>query len=370
MKKVMIISDSPFYRRNKASNIINDILTEIDNTPNTDWECLSIVSKGQWIKDLEYIDHMHVTNTAMLNKLKITGEGTFISAQLSLISKDIIKEMNGGYIVVSSEEVMGFLNLLENRYNNLLSYKETKALIEETEAKIKNLIKDEDFSSKKEILQTSLNKLKDKIVFLRKNLSLGYFNAEYGSSSLFYLLKKSKIIFSDKSSGIVVFKIRDFFAKSNQFTLNELNSLTEDYKNSTIFEGSVEENIVKYIKPFDSIDMVIEVPILFSDNLHLIKKEPIINIDILSSINMAGSVPIAPVKPSIAAAMLASGAGAKLDREVIMNSEPYLLKSAITPIEINETQFVDGNKEQSKTFTWEPQLGVFNKLRKEFEILT
>lgn len=369
MKKGIIISDSQFYRRNEATNIINEILADIDNTPDTDWECFSIGASGQWIDDIEYMNHIHVGHAGSLNQLKITGEGTFISAQLSLISRDIIQEMNSGYIITSSEEVRDFLSLLERRGNDLSVYRETKQAIEKIELDIKSLMKDENYRSQKDILQASLVRHKDTMTRLRKALSLGAFTSEYGTNSFFYLMKKAELIASHKSSGLAIFKIRDYFKNNNSFTLRELDFLTESYKNSTEFKYTLEELILKYIKPFEEISIVFEVPFMFEHSLDFVNKEPFINIDLLSSFNMASSAPMAPVKPSIAAAMLASGSGAKLDKEIVINGEPHLLKSAITPIEINETQFIDGMKEESKTFTWEPQLGIFNKLRKEFEIL-
>lgn len=354
MKKVILIQDTSFYKRGVAYEAVNDILTEIDKE-GSELSLLSFGSKNAWTRDIEFMQHLNVGAATQLSSLEIKGAGSMISGTLYLISKEVLKEMKEGFIIVCSEEIKDFYNFLKERAENLNLYKTNREKI--TELAIER--SDED--------KLQVERYKQYNQSLKKQLAFGAFFSKFSSTGMLYLLKRGKLITSNSKAGLMVFKLNRS-SNGSQFLLKDLDELTRQFESSVIEDSEVEEVIRSQFKPFDSIDTKFFVPI-FSHGISLINNEAVQTVDLLAMSKMVSLPAAAPVKASIAASMLASGNGAKLDTEVVLNGEKCLIKSAITPIEINETQFVDGAKEKVKIFTWEPQLGVFNKLNKEFNIL-
>lgn len=339
-----------------AYEVVNDILTEIDKE-GSELSLLSFGSKNAWIRDIgfnawirdiEFMQHLNVGAATQLSSLEIKGAGSMVSGTLYLISKEILKEMKEGFVIICSEEIKDFYNFLKERAENLNQYKANKDKIAE-----KNKLQVERY---KQYNQS-----------LKKQLAFGAFFSKFSSTGMLYLLKRGELIALNNKAGLMILKLNRS-TNGSQFLLKDLDELTRQFESSVIKDSEVEEVIRSRFKPFDSIDTKFFVPI-FSNGISLINNEAVQTVDLLAMSKMVSLPAAAPVKASIAASMLASGNGAKLDTEVVLNGEKCIIKSAITPIEINETQFVDGAKEKVKIFTWEPQLGVFNKLNKEFNIL-
>jgi hypothetical protein len=170
----------------------------------------------------------------------------------------------------------------------------------------------------------------------------------------------------NEAADVIILEIE----RKSSFTYKDFDLWTElahEFKHEDADEA--EEKLREYLVPFTEFDYKVKVPIMSGFMLPVLDEE-VLEVDIAGTVDMAGSVPAAPVKPSIAAAMLASGAGGKLDKGIELDGESCLIKTAITPIQMVETIEMNGQEEVVRTFTWEPQLGLFNKLRKEFQILS
>jgi len=97
--------------------------------------------------------------------------------------------------------------------------------------------------------------------------------------------------------------------------------------------------------------------------------ENIIKIDTDNSIDMTDIAPLAPVKPNIAASMIASGSGGKISKEVVIGGETIMIKSVMSRVADRNIVNINGINKTETTYTWKSQLGLFNKLRKEIEVL-
>jgi len=406
MKDTLIIQASKLWNQNKAFTKIQEIVSKIDMT-----EKSALKMNGE----CELTDSLQVQNESTRKvdsaysfaNLEISGNGTYIASSLEFPGSAIIKQMKEGTIIVSSKEITSLGTFLEERAVYLNKYKKIVTKIEEHESNMKSTRSkrrlkaefDEEFIENtelseeenkinkeihkkhcedkyleyKETYNSEVNKIKEKIekqknkrIESKMRLGMGEFSFKFLLKETFTLLKSSDMIYINKEAGVLILKIN----KKAGFTYNDLDKATElaeKLKGET--KDSLEEHVLNNISFFSNIEYKLNLPI-YVGQMSLLEEEMANEIDILSTISMAGSIPVAPVKPSIAAAMLASGAGGKLDKEITHNGESCLIKTAITPIQKTETIKGSGQEDIVTVFSWEPQLGLFNKLRKEFQILT
>ena len=173
----------------------------------------------------------------------------------------------------------------------------------------------------------------------------------------FYKVKDSKVSFLKRRKEFLKFssKVAVEVAEIKEITKEELavviaksdydSPASKDIKQSFITTESL-ELASQFDKTFDEL--------FFSEEAHDIEEEVL--------------PPLAPVKPMHAASMLAGGMGS-LCKEIQLEGQPHLLKSAI----IKQTQtrtVIEGNKEKVETVEFfEPKMGVYNKARRELRIL-
>lgn len=402
MKNVLLLNDTNYWNKAEGVDIFNDFLTKLDKEGSNIEIATFVNQKGTWSGDLEHIKTTHIADSRELIKHDLKGLGTYISGSFSFCGKNVLSLMKEGYVLIISHEVTEILNILEKRAIYLKAYGKIQDKIGAQETKIKEFkgtkkeFEDLDlYKVELEKKELKLTTLKEERKNLKDSLSIGQFSFLFLNFETTYLLKAANMIYCNKSAGVAFFKIN----KKSNFNYKEFDALTlvadkfkdervKDFKKKlkSFFkeeeESSEEEDIEKneesvetnnielkcLIKLFHSFIFKIKIP-LYTQDMSIILKESGMEIDIKRTVSMEGSVPMAPVKPAIAAAMLASGIGGKLNKSVIKNNEESLIKTAIAPIQMTETVSVNGIEEVRKTFSWEPQLGQFNKLRKEFIIL-
>ncbi len=398
MKNLLLVNDTNYWNKAEGVDLFNDFLTKLDKE-NTNLEIATFVNKkGTWTGDLEHMKTTHINDSRELIKHELKGLGTYVTGSFSFCGKNVLSLMKEGYVLIISHEVTEILNILEKRAIDLKAYGKIQDKIGAQETKIKEFkgtkkeFEDLDlYKVELEKKELKLTTLKEERKNLKDSLSIGQFSFQFLNFETTYLLKAADMIYCNKSAGVAFFKInkksnfnykefdaltlvadkfkeekvKDFKKKLKSFFKEEVSEIEEDLKNQE------EDNNIELkclIKPFASFTFKIKIP-LYTQDMSIIQMENVMNIDIKRTVSMEGSVPMAPVKASIAAAMLASGVGGKLNKSVIKNNEESLIKTAIAPIQMTETVSVNGINEVRKTFSWEPQLGQFNKLRKEFVIL-
>jgi hypothetical protein len=149
----------------------------------------------------------------------------------------------------------------------------------------------------------------------------------------------------------------------------------ESNKYSDMHENFIRTSRVfnKYFLPFSSITFKFALPdekfLRFSERnllLSALEREEPMELRVDNFVDIDKIVPIAPVKQSILASMLASGTSGKIASSICNNGESCLMKSAMMPIEYVEATVVNGQQIRSIVHSFEPQFGVLNKLRKEF----
>jgi hypothetical protein len=389
MENVVLINNPNYWNRAKSKDIINDIFCELDKE-NSELSTLTFKNEGLWTENLEYIKNRYILDPKELTKVEVLGKGTIISGSFQFFGKDIMTNIKEGFVIIASHEITSFASYLEERYSNLQKYNEVLEDLKAKEAKQKELKKPkfkvlekeypeleeealeeklekklEKFFEKKKSLEEKINRLKSLRNRIKEDLGMGLLMGSYLLNEAFYLMKNVDPLYINKDYGLLICKIN----KKANFNYKDFDFLTSLSISSKEDKREVKEIINDYIKSFTNFDFKIKVPLL-QGHMSPILNEEVLEVNILTSIDMQDSIPAAPVKPSIAAAMLASGAGGKLDEEILLDEEPCLIKTAITPIQLTETIEINGIEEVSRTYSWEPQLGLFNKLRKEFNILT
>jgi len=178
----------------------------------------------------------------------------------------------------------------------------------------------------------------------------------YGANDI--LILKRKIKGSNKHEGKVKDIFVDFFKKWNSFYENEHS----------------EENLLKVLgKVVKGIDFGFEIKNIYSrynwsQLSEFVLEEIDMNIDL--EISMEDVSALAPVKPNIAASMVASGAGGRYSKEIMVNkNEPALMKSIMIQKASSQKIVINGVEHTEITYVWRTQLGLFNKLRKEIELI-
>jgi len=382
MINTIILNNPNYWNRAKSKDILNDILIEKDQK-DSDLSLMVVKNEGLWTEDIEHLEKRFIMEPKELIKVNIEGEGTFISSSLQFVGKDIITHMKNGYVMIISHEIASLASHLEERYSNLVDWNDFSELVDLREAKVKKHKKTKpskkDFEDPEEFEEASvefskkLRKLEEKLDQAKRNrnrlkedLGMATLMGSYLINEAFYLFKNADMTYINKDQGLLILKIN----KKGSFTYKEYDSMTEiAEKCKDHGKPEAKDKIFEHFKTFNKIDFKIKVPVMQGFTKPILDEE-VLEVNILTSIDMQDSIPAAPVKPSIAAAMLASGAGGKLDEEIFLEDEPCLIKTAITPIQLTESVDINGVEEVVKTFSWEPQLGLFNKLRKEFQILT
>lgn len=400
MRDLLLIKDTNYWNKAEGVEVFNDFLTKLDKE-DTNIEMASFInSKGTWTNDLEYIKNTFIRDPKELTKNNLLGSGTFITDSFSFCGKNVISLMKDGYVLVINHEIQDLLTFLESRYNDLSNYELSTKKIGDQEEKIKAFkstkkeFEDvEEYKVKLGKLEAKLQDLKDVRKISKDNLSMSGFSFKFLNFESTYLLKNSSMIYCNKAAGVAFFKLNKANTNFNYKEFDELTRVANQFKEERVKdfkkklksffkeevveaeeaetkETTMEENreLKCLIKTFNNFEFKLKIP-LFSQDMAIVLTEPVMEIDIKRTISMSGSIPMAPVKASIAAAMLASGVGGKLDKSVIKDNEINLIKTAIAPIQHTETVSINGMEEVQKTFSWEPQLGKFNKLRKEFVIL-
>lgn len=400
MKNLLLINDTTYWNKAEGVEVFNDFLTKLDKDSSNIEIATFNNKKGTWTGDIEHLKITHIQDPKELIKCDLIGAGTYISGSFSFCGKNVISLMKEGYILIISHEVTELLNVLEERALNLKAYEKIQEKIGSQESKIKIFKGTKKEFEDLELYKVELEKKESKLISLKNerkdlkdSLNMAQFSFQYLNFETTYLLKTADMIYCNKAAGVAFFKIN----KKANFNYKEFDALTlvaDQFKEEKVkdfkkklktffkeveeieteeFDNEVEEIENKaetkcLIKTFNKFVFKVKIP-LYTQDMSIILKESIKDIDIKRTVSMAGSIPMAPVKASIAASMLASGIGGKLNKSVIRNNEENLIKSAIAPIQITETISVNGIEEVQKTFSWEPQLGEFNKLRKEFVII-
>ena len=111
--------------------------------------------------------------------------------------------------------------------------------------------------------------------------------------------------------------------------------------------------------------------VAYRDILPSIEESITINLD--QHFNPKESRSLAPVKPNVLAAMIASGSSGDLHKEVDIDSGEKAIIKAVMTLATATSKTKDFKKDLTRIHTvyrWAPRLGVFNKLRKTVEVLT
>jgi len=205
---------------------------------------------------------------------------------------------------------------------------------------------------KKDILKTS--KVTNASFLIEHLLNMGVYNLIRGFEPIFLRDDVAILKVSSRLTQGVTSEVVENFLKVRR------DSLKEELTNL---------DMVKEYLYSSNVDFIFKVPERASDLFLLKEIKEIEKQEIMSNIYMTDSKPVAPIKPHIVASLLASGTAGSLDKEVTVNSnEPAAIKSVMLQDEQVEKVFINGQQVVEKVTTWKPQLGVFNKLRKEVVI--
>ena len=265
------------------------------------------------------------------------------------------------------------LNLKEKELKKELSlYKDKNT--KETDSDMKSLIKD-----KMDKLKIKISRNESEMLLTRLSDRFGYsysvffsfigrYDIKHFSNDLIVAEKSRYHYLSNKYRYITEHSVKDtlilFCEEVLGFSENDYeSSFTENAQEDfNLFEKEVTYTDIHFnIKRMKWIDTFDSVKALINEKVTL---------DLSESLSMTDTIPVAPVKPIIAASMVASGSVGSVSREIFVNDgEKALIKSVMIQ-NIEKTEIII-NKERTteKNYIWKSQLGVFNLLRKEVEII-
>jgi len=348
-------------------------------------------SLGLFYSGLEYIPY-NINKFSALNSVKsskVSGDLSAIYTNVNSVDLHLIKLLRSaesGYLILMGygvSEVVSNMIDYKSKVTVNSDLKIERDQLKETMDSIKSQIKVEKKKLKEEALKSSVeltdleNQAEDtaKLIFRNKELvkstrispasfliehllEFGVFNVLRGFSPIYI------------EDDLMILKVNDKLIQGvNQHVVNlYLNCLEESREKDLSIKKKI-SLISEYLKSSD-IEFTYEVP-EFSSDLYLLGDiSEMDDLNISSNIYMTDAIPVAPIKPHIVASLLASGTAGSLDKEVIINeNENASIKSVMLPEETISTVYINGDQVTEKITTWKPRLGIYNKLRKEVEIL-
>ena len=299
---------------------------------------------------------------------------------LELIS--FLRSAKNGYLIVMGAQMREIIKDMEGFELKRKSYhkeREEMDVLKEKLEKLKKRLKAEKKRLKEEELETSedLEDYEERIEFLsgkilRKKDILKTSKVTNASFLIEHLLNMGVY---NLIRGFEPIFLRDDVAilkVSSRLTQGVTSEVVENFlkvRRDSLKEELTNLDMVKEYLYSSNVDFIFKVPERASDLFLLKEIKEIEKQEIMSNIYMTDSKPVAPIKPHIVASLLASGTAGSLDKEVTVNSnEPAAIKSVMLQDEQVEKVFINGQQVVEKVTTWKPQLGVFNKLRKEVVI--
>jgi hypothetical protein len=249
-----------------------------------------------------------------LAKISTMSNGTLLATSYSHYGTEFMHLIRTGYVVVISEQLSNVREYITNTYRNEAS--------------------------------------------LRIDPFIDSFYNDVFSYSSMYLFKNAKLI--EAGQNVSVFEID----RGSKFGVQRMTEMAEVIMNPSKTD---DELLLQYLNPFEKIDIQLYAP-KFSNDMSSLSLEPVLDFDFANAIqNNSLSQPLSPVKASIAAAMLATGAsGSSLSMTI--DDDICLVKAAIVPEKSLELVSTNGTKTTNETFGWVSKMGVFNLNSKEFEI--
>lgn len=310
MKNVLLINNPQSFRVTHSCTILEEYLK--NNRMN------SVGFKnttGMWSKHTDILNS--IRDTSFLKKEEAIGTGTILSSTISFFGRDMLRAAKGGFLIIISEQV------------------------KELQTFLKGCVSLDD----------------DGQVVVKTPISM--FNTLFPLSDAQYLWRQADIVAIQDD--ILVMNI----TRKGNFSIHDM----RDYVNAAMKEPVPANDLFeKYVKTYDEFKFKLEVPVMAGAMSWVDNETPLeIELQGLISNNKAA---LAPVKASIAAAMLATGSGSGLSESMELEGEDCILKTAIVQTRFNERISINGVTINEESIGWEAQLGLFNKTRKSFEVLS
>jgi hypothetical protein len=310
MKDVLLINNPQVYNITPSGRLFSEYLK--------DKGLNSVTYKktdGPWSNQTNVLNS--IKDTSFMKKEEAIGEGTIISSTISFFGRDMLRATKGGYLVIFSEQVRELQGFL----------KRCVELNEEGE----------------EVIKTPVS----------------MFNTLFPLSDAQYLWRQADIVVIQDD--ILVMNI----TRKGNFNIHDMRDYVEAARKEPL---PIEEIFSKYVKTFTEFRFRLEVPVMAGAMCWVDNETPLeIELqDLISSVKPA----LAPVKPSIAAAMLATGSGSGLSESMDLDGDDCILKTAIVQTKFIERMSMNGVTINDESIGWEAQLGLFNKTKKSFEILS
>jgi len=362
------------YAKEKMKDHLNgDVLYFADN-----------LHRNWLFKDVENLKRFKYSSLSARTKgdIEVEGKITLIVNSIedffinSAISTKFINSSIDHKVIFMGEDVEEFYEFLFKFKDNLKSLKKIKKKLEKMKGK-RDSAKDKDI---KKLIQEKVKDLNVKLTMAERSCNLQSFKEVLGYSYIAFsqMILKYDIEYISKNMIII--------------DLNLHNDVAEEYYSDTSITAS--KLVKKYIKKSlekkenvlvsDEFDLLIKHISYANFNFHLKSMKTIttfneikgfiseqVDIDISDTISMSDTKPVAPVKPNIAASIVASGSVGSLNKDVLINKdEPAQIKSIMSQDISSIYIIINGIKRMEKIYVWKSKLGIFNKLRKEIEIIS
>ena len=398
-----------------GEQLINELFYKIDIK---DHESVSILANKEskhhnWLDGIEYIKPEYFENNelGLLTKIRANEALEITQSIYSLLDRVQMHYQVKGLIVLNNLEIKNFLKRSFKEFDKIKRYEEIQESIDEVNQKIKDLKKelktlrsqrttlsknlklieksakkekDEKILNEKIKIESSIkdiaeqikkdveemnkldSKLSDLKVLSNQSKPLIY-NLFSDFTSIFNLMSKYEIVAINNDYDLVVLNIGNK-KEDSLLSVKGLSSFVKDIKNKIKDDKKISQIIFNQWEKTDPIDFKIKLNSLSS---RMAKEKTFFEIEDEGMLKHQVDI-LAPVKPTIAAAMLASGSTGSFSHEIPIEGENCLIKTVISPVIKVSKEISSKNGEETTVTikTWEPRLGIFNKTRKSFKILT
>ena len=331
-----------------------------------------IGDKGVFYTGLEYmkVEKQRTSFFDEISSVEISGEISFLMTTTSLLKSEVFKVLRSatsGYVILMGPMAQRINRGIDNFRKSLESYEEAKEDLELLYTKL-DKAKKEDKEEKVEKISKQILRFKAELKELRKESRASAFMIDFFmEAGVFNVFRGFEPIYS--AHDVMVLKVLPRMRQGiTNSTIGSFLTCQEESIKKDLSENEVVDLIVSYTRSSE-VSFKYEVPERQGslDLLSNISEFPDLTFE--SSIYMTDARPVAPIRPNIVASLLASGTAGKLDRDVIINEEECTIKSVMLQHDKVSSSYINGEEVTEKISTWKPKLGIFNKLRKEIEIL-
>jgi len=415
-KALIIAAETENY--SAGEEIINNAFYEIDTE---DFNNLSVLARDEskyhtWLDGIEYIQpqFFDIVELAQITKVRANEMLEITQSTFPLLDRIQMHYQVKGLIVINNKEIANFIIAAFREADKIKKHENINKEIEKTKNKIEELKnenkklrakrtalnqklkiidkkekkeqdknKKADFISEKGEINSSIEEIKDALLENTQKMNLLdsklsdlkvyahetrplVFNLFSEYTSLFNLLNKYEIVAVNEEHDLIILNINKKNSGS-ALTISALSNFVDNIKNAEKDRDEIVKIIVDQWKKVGPMEFKFKLNAISSK---VYEEETFFDAEEEGLLKHQLDI-LAPVKPTIAAAMLASGSTGAFSHEIPIENERCLIKTVISPVVKVSKELSRTGEETIVTIkTWEPRLGIFNKTRKTFKVLT